>query len=305
MNTKNRVSQLALVAVASCAALPAFSQTLGIDTNYAFIDLSSGSTLGLNQAEINGPSLVGNGVTANASGGNGGGYGTIYYDSSVVNSSTFSKLQPLPTLTSVSTSTTSTALSDAVSFANYAKGLSANQTFGALTSAQTISATVTGLNVIDLTSIKNAPLTLNGTASDFFIINVSDYINSNVAMTLTGGLTGHNILFNFTGTGAGNGGAVFQTSGGDTQYGTYLLAATGSGGKMQFSNLDIVQGALIDAVASSNVQFVSGSKIQQFTPVPLPAAAWLLLSGVGGLGLFARRRRASAAQPSDLGHATA
>ena len=31
----------------------------------------------------------------------------------------------------------------------------------------------------------------------------------------------------------------------------------------------------------------------QMTPVPLPAAAWLLLSGLGAVGAFARRRRAA------------
>jgi hypothetical protein len=35
-----------------------------------------------------------------------------------------------------------------------------------------------------------------------------------------------------------------------------------------------------------------GIQLTEASPVPLPAAAWLLLSGIGGLGTLARRRRA-------------
>jgi hypothetical protein len=37
--------------------------------------------------------------------------------------------------------------------------------------------------------------------------------------------------------------------------------------------------------------------LAQFTPVPLPAGAWLMLSGLVGLGGLARRRRATSEQP--------
>jgi hypothetical protein len=47
-----------------------------------------------------------------------------------------------------------------------------------------------------------------------------------------------------------------------------------------------VGGSLLDGAAASAV-YVSES----FAPVPLPAAGWLLVAGLGGLGLFGRRRQ--------------
>jgi hypothetical protein len=104
-------------------------------------------------------------------------------------------------------------------------------------------------------------------------------------MTLDGVLAS-NVLFNFTATS----GHVFQTSGGDVSYGTYLATY---GGDFQFSNLDLT-GALINT--DGNVQLVSGSEIPTFTPftVPTPESSTLSMLGMGLLGLagagIARRR---------------
>lgn len=255
---------------------------LGTDTNYGFVDLGS-TTLGWNSGPIAGNVLFGQGLTANLSGGNNGGLtngGVLYYD----NTTTISgSLQNPVTEALVPTTSTLAALTSAQNVSAYAASLTATQTFGNITSATTITGNG-GLNVIDVSNIHNAPLTLNGTANDYFIINVSGQIQTNQAMTLEGGVLASHVLFNLTGTGT-----VLQTSGGDQLYGTFLAT---DGGQFQFSELNLT-GALIDT--DGNVQFVSGSEIGTVdpfsvpTPVPEPSTLSLLGFALFGLAFTAGR----------------
>jgi len=272
------------------ASLPAAAQltpgqnaglNLAIDTNYAFVDLGA-TTLGWNSGPIAGNVLLGQGVKANLSGGNNGGLtngGVVNFDSTATISGS---LQNPITEVPVSTSFTATALADAQNVSSYASSLSPTQTFSTINNTTTITGDG-GLNVIDVANIQNAKLTLSGNANDYFIFNVTGGIQTNQAMTLSGGVLASHVLFNLTGTGT-----VFQTSGGDLSYGTYLAT---NGGQFQFSNLNL-DGALINT--AGNVQFVSGAKIPTFAPFTVPAVpepTTLALFGAGLLGLGARVTR--------------
>jgi hypothetical protein len=255
---------------------------LGPATSYAFVDLGN-TTLGWNSGPIAGSVLFGLGLTANLSGGNNGGLtngGVLFHD----NTTTISgSLQNPVTQTLVPTTTTQAVLAAAQNVSNFASSLSATQTFTTINGTSTISGNG-GLNVIDVTDIQNATLTLSGTANDYFVFNVSHQINTNRPMSLSGGVLASHILFNLTGNGTV---AVFQTSGGDVSFGTYLAT---NGGTFQFSNLNLT-GALINT--AGNVQFVSGAMINTFVPfvVPEPSTFGLLGIGLVALGAYRKSRR--------------
>jgi hypothetical protein len=54
--------------------------------------------------------------------------------------------------------------------------------------------------------------------------------------------------------------------------------------------LQVVGGIMGDGNGFGNLDNLSADAAPP--PVPLPAAAWLLLSGLGGLGILGRRRKA-------------
>jgi hypothetical protein len=289
----------AVIASTVIATTPAFAAGLGslnlgisgaIDAPYALIDLGSGTTLGQNSGPLTGDELLGNGVKAAfAGGGNGSITGTLYYDSTVTGTSTFSQLQTAPTTSLVSTSLTNAYLAQANAVGANAAAMTATQTFGSITSATTFTGNG-GINVISVGSISNAPITFSGTANDYFVVNISGSMSETggTDTVLTGGVLASHILWNFTGT-SGN---VFSTSGGGTCGGKACLQGTflaTYGGAFQFSNLDITAGQLINT--KGNVQFVSGSEITGNTPftVPLPPSVALLASALFGLVLIRRR----------------
>jgi hypothetical protein len=97
------------------------------------------------------------------------------------------------------------------------------------------------------------------------------------------GVSASQILWNMTGT-SGN---IFQTSGGDVLFGTFLAT---HGGDFQFSNLDLT-GQLINT--AGHMQIVSGSHVTgPTTPtstVPEPSSAVLVWSGLALMTCMRKR----------------
>lgn len=249
---------------------------LGLAGNYGVV--ATGDRIRVNSGPNTGDFLLGQGVNAAFSGGgNGAIVGTLFFDNTVAGTNTFNQLAVNPSTISVSTSLTLQAQNDAIAASVAAEALVATQTFGSLSGTVTINGNG-GLNVIHIASLSNATVTLNGSTNDIFVFNVAGNFSTNRTFSLNGGIAPDALLFNLLGS-SGN---IFQTSGGNQLFGTFLSTR---GGDFNFSNLNLT-GALINT--AGEIGIVSGSRVNYVGFVPTPGTAGVL--GLASL-LACRRRR--------------
>ena len=235
--------------------------------NYAVVSVGPNASVTVNSGPIKGSVLLGNGTTSSSSGGGNGQITGTVDVSPTVSGDNLIHIQNAPTVVTVPSSVGLQAFNDAVALSNTASGLAPTQTFGAINGAQTITGNG-GLNVINIASLSNPDLTITGNANDKFVFNISGNFATNHVMVLNG-VNASQILWNMTGT-SGN---IFQTSGGDTLYGTFLAT---HGGDFQFSNLHLT-GQLINT--AGHMQIVSGSQVA----IPEPGTISLIAFGAFAL----------------------
>jgi hypothetical protein len=130
----------------------------------------------------------------------------------------------------------------------------------------------------------NQTLIINGTgcAGCSVVFNISTGASFNGTITLAGGLTPDQVLFNAVGSGL-----TFQWSANMNLQAADFLDPLGT---LTVDNVNIT--GRIFGGDSTNEEFVSGANIvAPPSAVPLPAALPLLATGLCGLGLLWRRRR--------------
>jgi hypothetical protein len=165
---------------------------------------------------------------------------------------------------------------------------------GAINGTSTISSTG-GTNVIVLNSVNlgnGQTLTLHGSATDQFIINVSgNFVLNSGKILLTGGLTPDDVVFNIT----SSGNAVSTSGGlGNESIINGIVLAPNSGIAMAPG---LIIGELI--AGGATVHLVSGASVDTSpaAAVPEPSTDALIGAGLLVVGCFARKRHSGVKTP--------
>ena len=258
---------LGLVCPSSCFADPINLGQAGNLTIFGF----DGSTVSFTnpQTQVSGPPgtlpNVGIGPNSSLNASDGVISGTLFVDPTATNINQGN----LHVLGGVVTTSLSGAVSDLLSLSSTSAALTPTQTFGDITGNQTITGNG-GKNVISVSSIQlngSSTLTLSGTSSDTFVVNVS----GKLALTGTSsiqlnGVAPNNVLFNVTGSG---------------QDVAFTGKSQGNGLFLAPNRAVSVTGATIDGgiYAGGNIAIVSGAKIISGVPEPSSLA-------LASIGLF-------------------
>lgn len=214
-----------------------------------------------------------------------------------------------PTATVTGASSTPTSLSQAVTDAHRAataySALTATQVFGNITSSVSILGTG-GLNVITVNALVldgSDVLTLSGSASDLFILNIPARGSGNTGrvvlendskIVLAAGVTANHVLFNV----AGGGSSALEIKNDARAQGTFLAPER----SFVMQNDASLVGAVLAGGATLQLRNDAALTVAAFDPGIVPAPPSLVLLGLGGLGvlvaLWKRGRLTATAAPS-------
>ena len=167
----------------------------------------------------------------------------------------------------------------AASAAATALGQNPTATYGTIKTNTTISESVAGNYVFNLTGIDfsgGKTLTLSAPAGSSFVLNISTTFKlTDGNILLAGGLSPGDVLYNYTGT------AGVQFSGGGNSskvYGTLLAPNT---------EIALTPGLVVGQLIGGSIRLASGAQIVPEPSIP----ALLILGGLGSACLASRRRR--------------
>jgi len=178
----------------------------------------------------------------------------------------------------------SQAIADALQASSDAAALSPTQVLGNITTSQTLTSSG-NVNVVSLTSINlsgSKTLTLSGSATDAFIVNISGGfgLSGSSAIALSGGLTPNHVLFNLPTSGTS---IVFFAD----EVGTLLAP---------HRDFTLHGASLLGAVLANDIQVTSGGQVSQEswfdappTPNPtptIPEPHSAILLGLGLVGFL-------------------